>query len=128
MVRIAIPTSRIYFIALLILLSTFVIGAGKVQIIIDSKIPTIYEKVDLGTELMNAFSTEVPDNILRVVHLIDLKKESYSRKVNEFVRDREGTYVYYKGTYYYTSKRARYSYDSKNNKYVPDVNGSYIYV
>jgi len=128
MVRIAIPTSKIYFIALLILLSTFVIGAGKVQIIIDSKIPTIYEKVDLGAELMNAFSTEVPDNILRVVHLIDLKKESYSRKVNEFVRDREGTYVYYKGTYYYTSKRARYSYDSKNNKYVPDVNGSYIYV
>lgn len=59
----------------------------KVQIIIDSKIPTIYEKVDLGAELMNAFSTEVPDNILRVVHLIDLKKESYSRKVNEFVRE-----------------------------------------
>ena len=131
MVKRKIQMNRMYLatlFTLFILLSTFAIGAGKVQIIIDSKIPTVYEKIDLSAELMNSFSTDIPDNILRVVHIIDLKKETYSRKVNEFVRDKEGTYVYYNGTYYYTSKRARYSYDSKNDKYVLNASGSYIYV
>ncbi len=128
MVKRTMQTGRIYFIALLVLLSTFAIGAGKVQVIIDSKIPMVYEKIALSAELMDSFSTDIPDNILRVVHIIDLKKEAYSRKVNEFVRDKEGTYVYYNGTYYYTSKRARYSYDSKNGKYVLNASGSYIYV
>ncbi|HPC25454.1 MAG TPA: hypothetical protein PLQ59_08090, partial [Fervidobacterium sp.] len=104
MVKRTMQIAKIYFIAFLLLLSTFAIGVGKVQVIIDSKIPMVYEKIDLSAELMNSFSADIPDNILRVVHVIDLKKEAYSRKVNEFVRDKEGTYVYYNGTYYYTSK------------------------
>jgi len=110
------------------LLATYTMASGKIQVIISSSIPDVYENVDLSSELTNAFSTDLPDNVLRIVHLIDLRKESYSRKVNKFVSDPQGTYIYYWGDYYYTSGRTKYSYSFKEERYVPDPYGSYIYV
>jgi len=50
MVKRTMQIAKIYFIAFLLLLSTFAIGVGKVQVIIDSKIPMVYEKIDLSAD------------------------------------------------------------------------------
>lgn len=103
------------------------IFANNLYVIIDKNLPSYYENIDISKELSNIFS-DVPEKTVRIVHVVGIQKETYSYKVNEFVPDREGTYVYHKGSYYYTSSKAMYKYDSNKKIYVPDPYGLYVYL
>lgn len=112
----------------LLTFSAFSILLGNnLYVYFEKNVPSTYEGVNLSTELKKMFS-DVPAKTLRVVHVVGIFKETYTRKVTEFLRDPQGTYVYYKGTYYYTSSRARYKYDSEKKTYVQDPRGSYVYL
>ncbi|MEJ5256826.1 MAG: hypothetical protein WHS64_01100 [Fervidobacterium sp.] len=99
----------------------------RIKVYLDSKISPVYENVNLLNSFTEAFA-EVKKGYARIVHVLNVSKETFSYKANEFVPDENGTYVAYKGSYYQTNDRRRYSYDSKNKRYVPDKNGSYVYL
>ncbi|SHN54837.1 hypothetical protein IB67_05305 [Fervidobacterium riparium] len=99
----------------------------RIKVYLDSKISPVYENVSLLDSFAEAFADAKEGNA-RIVHVLNVSKETFSYKVNEFVPDENGTYIAYKGSYYQTNDRRRYSYDSKNKRYVPDKNGSYIYL
>jgi len=60
--------------------------------------------------------------------VLGISKESTTRKVNEFVRDEKGDYVYFKGNYYKIGDKKRYRYDEKRKNYVVDKYGIYVYL
>uniref|UniRef100_A0A7C5U881 Uncharacterized protein n=1 Tax=Fervidobacterium nodosum TaxID=2424 RepID=A0A7C5U881_9BACT len=122
---------RPLYIKLIFILLTFSVFAvllgNNLYIYFEKNVPSTYEGVNVSTELKKLFY-DVPTKTLRVVHVVSIFKETYTRKVTEFLRDPQGTYVYYKGSYYYTSSRARYKYDSGKKTYIQDPRGSYVYL
>ncbi|QAV33900.1 hypothetical protein SAMN04488510_1299 [Fervidobacterium changbaicum] len=102
-------------------------GNLKLRVVFDKSVKPFYENVDLNISLMSTFS-DVKENTARIVHVIGVSKESITRKVNDFVRDEKGDYVYFKGSYYRISDKRRYSYDEKQKKFVVDKNGRYVYL
>ncbi|WP_448374446.1 hypothetical protein [Fervidobacterium sp.] len=107
-------------------ISTFAVNVN-VRVLFDRQIKPVYENVDLNLSLINVFSNVEPQ-VARIVHLISISKETTTRRVNEFTRDKNGSYVYFQGDYYQISDRRRYSYDSKQKKYVVDKDGLYVYL
>lgn len=102
--------------------------SSNVKVIIESNLPKNFEGIDVEKTLLEAYSSELEPNVLRLVHLVRLEKETYSYRRNVFEYDPKGNYIQFRGEYYYTSSRTRYRYDSKEKKYVPDKDGWYVYV
>ncbi len=117
----------LFTLIIFLVLSISNIFASNLYVIVDKNLPVYYENIDISKELTNIFS-DVPEKTVRIVHVVGIQKETYNYKINEFVPDKEGTYVYHKGSYYYTSSRAKYKYDSSKKTYVPDPYGSYVYL
>jgi len=99
----------------------------NVKVIFDRQVKPIYENFDINISLTKVFS-DVKSGSARVVHVISLSKESVTRKVNEFIKNKNGLYVYYGGDYYQISDKRRYSYNPKEKKYVVDKDGLYVYL
>lgn len=103
-------------------------GSINLTVILEDEVPKIFEGVDLVGSLNSLFSSDLPGDVLRIVHVLRIEKESYSYKTNEFFLDPRGSYIRFMGQYYYTSARTRYRYDQREKKYVPDKDGPYVYV
>ncbi|MEN3043335.1 MAG: hypothetical protein ABDH59_08610, partial [Fervidobacterium sp.] len=106
---------------------TSLLYCNNIYVFVERNLPSVYEGVNIQDELKRIFSNVAPKTF-RVVHVVDVLRESYTRKVNEFVRDPQGRYVYYKGSYYYTSSYARYEYDAQKKMFVQDPRGNYVYL
>ena len=124
------PVLCLIFCSVMILLSSFSFAQSKnvkIKIVFDKSVKPFYENIDLNVSLMTTFA-DIKENTARIVHVLGISKESTTRKVNEFVRDEKGDYVYFKGNYYKIADKRRYTYDEKQKRYVVDKYGRYVYL
>jgi len=129
MVRIS-KTFVIFWALVIFVFSSLSFAQGKsvkIEVVFDKSVKPVYENIDLSVSLTTTFA-DMKDNTARIVHVLGISKESTSRKVNEFVRDERGDYVYFKGNYYKIGDKRRYTYDEKQKTYVVDKYGRYVYL
>ncbi len=99
----------------------------KIKVVFDKNVKPVYENIDLSVSLTTTFA-DIKDSTARIVHVLGISKESTTRKINEFVRDEKGDYVYFKGNYYKIADKRRYTFDEKQKTYVVDKYGRYVYL
>lgn len=101
------------------------VNTVNLRVYFEKDVPKVFEGIDIKSYIVDAFSN-IPEKTLRVVNIVDISKESVSRKVNDFVENSQGNYVRFMGSYYYTSDYNRYRYDYEKKEYVPDKYGNYV--
>lgn len=129
MVRIS-KTFVILCVLMIFVLSSLSFSQGKsvkIKVVFDKNVKPVYENIDLSVSLTTTFA-DIKDNTARIVHVLGISKESTTRKVNEFVRDEKGDYVYFKGNYYKIADKRKYTFDEKQKRYVVDKYGRYVYL
>ncbi|MFN3692131.1 MAG: hypothetical protein ACK4R7_04475, partial [Fervidobacterium sp.] len=97
----------------------------NLRVYFENDVPKFLEGIDIKSYIVDAFSN-IPEKTLRIINIVDISKESVTKKVNNFVEDLQGNYVSFKGSYYYTSDYNRYKYDYEKKEYVPDKHGYYV--